>query len=342
MSRSVYYIAVGGRDITQRFTEFATDISITDSSGQAADTASISVADDNGTIALPAIGTPIQIGLGWNTPQVMFDGFIDDVDSSFSRGAGLMLSISAKSADTVKGKIKEQAEKHQDDAKLGDVFSKWAKEAGLTETAVHVSLANIAKDYWSMNSESFMAWGQRIARAYGATFKVMGSRAVLVPRSQGISASGRPLATIIAERPGNLIGGNIKPIIGRPQHAAFRGRHFDIEAGEWKSESTDATYDTEAEAIQTGRFTEPDQDSATKRSSSDEKETDRERGGGSVEIDGNPDAQAEATCIVRGVRPGVDGTYRVDSATHRRSRGGGYTTSLSLKQPKDGAGTDSR
>lgn len=337
--RASYYIAVGGTDVTGNFTADATDISVTDSSGETADTASISLADDNGHIRLPGIGDPIEIGLGWGAPTFVFEGFVDDVSSSGSRGGGRTLTISAKSADTVKSKIKEPAEKHEDDTTFGAVAKKWGQAAGLGQVIVHGDLAGISRPYWSMNNESFAAWGERQARAMGATFKIVGSRGIFVPRSAGVSATGRPLVAIRAAFGDNLLSWNIKPALGRPQHTEFRSRWFDRRAAEWKDQRKGASYDTSADASLTFRFTEPDEGQSGTRSGSNEKESDRERGGGSVEIVGNPLAQAEAPCQIVGARPGVDGSYTIESVTHKLSRGGGYQSSLTLKRPEAGADT---
>ena len=47
-----------------------------------------------------------------------------------------------------------------------------------------------------MSNESFMAWGDRIRRELGATFKIFGSVGVFVSRTGGMSASGKPLTPI--------------------------------------------------------------------------------------------------------------------------------------------------
>ncbi len=340
--KASFFVSVAGTDVTGNFSADTTEISVTDSSGQTADTAQITLGDKDGHLALPGIGDAIQIGLGWGAPVLIFEGFVDDVSSSGSRGGGRTLSVSAKSADTVKGKVKEPAEKHEDDTTFGDVAKKWGKAAGLGEVFVHGDLAGIQRKYWSMNNESFAAWGERQARALGATFKIIGPRGIFVPRSAGVSANGRPLVPVVARAGDNLLSWNIKPLLGRPQHKEFRTRHFDVRQGSWKDSKESASYQTYADAVATYRYSEPDPDQAGERSGSDEKESDRERGGGSVEIVGNPLAQAEAPCQIVGARPGVDGSYTIESVTHTHSRGGGFESSLTLKRPEEGAGTDTR
>jgi phage protein D len=70
--------------------------------------------------------------------------------------------------------------------------------------------------------------------------------------------------------------------------------------------------------------------------------SDRNKGEGSVVIDGDSGATPEGLCIVVGARPGIDGAYRIDTVDHELSRDSGFTTTLSLKQPQGSAGTDTR
>lgn len=55
-----------------------------------------------------------------------------------------------------------------------------------------------------------------------------------------------------------------------------------------------------------------------------------------------PRARVEGTLVVKGTRPGVDGSYRIAGVTHRLERSSGSTTELELKQPGSGVGTDNR
>ena len=52
-----------------------------------------------------------------------------------------------------------------------------------------------------------------------------------------------------------------------------------------------------------------------------------------ITIEGDTGAIPDGLCIVTGARPGVDGSWRIESVTHSYSRGGGFVTQLSLKQP---------
>lgn len=82
------------------------------------------------------------------------------------------------------------------------------------------------------------------------------------------------------------------------------------------------------------RHSKADGDEAKETAKSTGKESNREKGAGTVIIDGTPKAKAEGRCIIQGVRPGVDGEYTIDKATHNLERSKGYSTTLTLKRPE--------
>lgn len=55
-------------------------------------------------------------------------------------------------------------------------------------------------------------------------------------------------------------------------------------------------------------------------------------GGGTIELDGCPEAVVGAACNVQGTRPGIDGQYLIYQQ-HTFVRGKGFTTNLVLMQP---------
>ena len=85
-----------------------------------------------------------------------------------------------------------------------------------------------------------------------------------------------------------------------------------------------------------------DEDQAKKRGEADGRDSEREQGAGSVTLLGDENAEPEANCNLSGVRPGIDGTYRISQVTLNLSKGDGFTMDLDLKQPQGSAGVDSR
>lgn len=337
--KAQFAVTVGGRPVSSAFNTNLIEIRVTDSAGQNADTAAIELDDDGGRLLLPQKNDPLSISLGWEGQGmgVVFEGKIEEVLSTGGRGQGMLLSITAKSADT-ESKIKESREKHWDDKSLGDVLQDAGGYAGLS-VKVHPKLASIKREWWGMQGQSFIAFGDKIAREVGGTFKIRNNQATLVPRNEGIGAGGTALATVIAQRGANLISWSLTPARGRPQFKKFYARWYDYAAAKWKRETVEAAGPIEPESGD--RYSEADADTSSGRAGASKKGGDREKGGGTVVIDGNPNAKAEAPCIVSGARAGIDGTYRVDTAEHNYTRRG-YITTLTVKQPDGDAGTDSR
>ena len=345
MPRSVFFVSVNGTEISNELAPILISMTISDSDGGKADSLEIELDDAGGQIELPPTNAPIVAGLAYEEddgtpvgPPRMFEGKVDKVTSTLSRGDGLKLTISAKSAD-VKGKPKAHQEKHHDKGKLSEAAGSFAQGAGLTVSVA--SAVDIERDYWAMQGESFLHWGTRIAQEIGATFKVRGGQAVFAERSAGQSLAGQSLPTIEATVGANIIHGTMSPADDRQTWDKFRVRWYDPKAAKYKIEDAESE-ERDGEVQHLDRHTRPDQASAQARGKSNSKEADRDQGGGTLTIDGEPEAQAEAMCIVSGYRPGIDGTYRIKSARHILNRQGGYTTELELKQPSGTAGTDTR
>lgn len=141
----------------------------------------------------------------------------------------------------------------------------------------------------------------------------------------------------------NLLSWDIEPLTGRGLFKSAKVRYFDRDKAEFAEEEEE--FDSErkgAEAVDVVRSTVADKKQAKALAKARKTESARQGGEGSADIDVEPAAQAESLFILSGTRPGVDGTYRIDSVTHTANRSGGATTKLDLKQPQGSAGTDSR
>ncbi|MFC2252513.1 phage late control D family protein [Labrys portucalensis] len=347
--QAVFYVSVGGKDVSGSLEPYVESITITDASGSTSDAAEIELNDADGQILLPPKGTPISIGLGWagEGTMVSFEGVVDTTPSQGGRGEGTRLSITAKSADQ-NGKLKERRQRHKDKGKLKDVAEAWGKDAGLSSVHIDESLGNVERDYWAMLGESYTEWGVRIAAELGATFKVAGDKAAMVPRNAGKSASGKSLPTIYATKPGNLIAWRISPTEDAHRWQKYEVSWYDAKQAKHRKETVEVKPEEGSDgppapkAGHVHRFRAASKDAATARAKSAKADAERESGSGSITIDGDPSAQAEALCILAGTRDGVDGTYRIDTAKHSLSRGSGYICELTLKQPQGDAGKDKR
>lgn len=340
-TRTSCVIRIDGKDVSSDIDPYLIKLTVQDKAGTTSDTCEIELDDRGGVLAFPRDGVSIEILLG-NEKGVfrVFSGTVDEVKSKGDRGGGLVLSISGKGVDT-KGKAKEPKQKHWDNKPLSEVMSEAGKAAGIESVTVAPALANIKRPYIAMQNESFLHFGQRIAREVGGTFKVSGGKAIIAERNGGKSASGKDLPTLSVKRPGNLISWDIAPVVGRGRYKEVKTRSYDPKTGKWTYQ-TEQISDEGAKASFVDRYVASDPDEAKERAKSNKKESERAKGGGSITIDGSTDPQPEALVNLSGARPGIDGTYRIEGVQHDFSRSSGWTTQLDVKQPQGEAGKDKR
>ncbi|MBU3887203.1 phage late control D family protein [Methylosinus sp. KRF6] len=336
-----YTIIVDGNAVTNNFAPFLISLSISLSDGGESDSLSIELDDAHGSLRLPREGADISVTLAWSSggKAISFDGKVDEIESHGSRSAGITLSITARSVD-FKGLPKQKLLAHRDDATFGEVATSWAKKAGL-EAKVDSALANIRRSYWLISNESFLAWGERMARELGATFKVFGAKAVFVSRNSGSSTSGKALSGVTATYGENLIDWSLSPVRNRPRYSQSVVGYYDPKKAKHLTKKV-AIGDNGAQVDLIDRRRAADSNIAQQRASSNSEEAKRDKGGGSVTIDGEPAAQPQTLLTLSGARPGIDGVYRITGVTHTYSRHGGWTTACQVEQPQGKVGDDDR
>ena len=333
MRRALYFISIDGKDVTSNFEPYLIHLQIRLTDGGDSDTCEISLDDSAGQLRMPRDDADIEVRLQWSDSggAVTFKGKTDEPESQGSRGGGMFMNITARATD-MKGKAKEKKTKHKDDATFEAAAKEFGKLAGL-KVKVSGVLAQKKRDYWSIQNESFMSWGTRIASELGATFKIRGKEAVFVPRNTNDSASGQKLPIVQAVYGENIIDWQIHPTQNRPRYNRSVVRWFDAKEAKWKQETVQISDETaRVPLIDTRKFA--DKERARDRADSNAREVERSKGGGQVTIDGEPAAQAQALCVVSGVRAGVDGNYMISEATHSFTRENGWTTILDLDQLK--------
>lgn len=334
-----WVVTIDGRDVSSAMRPFLHSITVSDKDGTSSDTCNLIFDDTGGQCLLPKPGAKVVVRL---QGAVVFQGVVDTTPWTMTRGGGRILEVTAKGVDT-RGKAKESQRWHLDDSTLQDALTKAGKAAGITSVTVDPELGSIERPYWSPDGMSFLAWGQKLAKEHGATFKVRGEKAVFAKRGTGVTATGSSMPTITASIPGNVISVSIDPSKGRPKFKKTKVRYFDRPSASYKEKELDIETGDDTVEAENSRITtaadETEADSMTKGRKSD---SERDAGGGTIEVDLAEEAQAEGTLILTGARPGIDGTYRIAGVTHKATRSGGATTTIDLKQPTGGAGTDSR
>lgn len=339
MTQTLCVISIDGQDVSSGILPRLLNLSVVDKAGSSSDTCQLELDDIGGALLLPRTGAAIEVLLGGASGvSTVFIGTVDEVQSQGS-GSGMTLTVSAKGFDS-QGKAKQPQRKHWDESSLADVLREAGHLAGIGDVQVIGALASLTRKYWAMQNESFLHFGERLAREVGGTFKIAGKRAVLAERNGGTSASGVALPSVLAAWGVNLISWDLSPTLGRPRFKEARVRHYDPKAGKYVYE-TEEIEDPDAKATLTDRFDAPDADQASTKAKAHKTSAERERGGGTVVIDGTTAPQPEANVTLSGARPGIDGIYRIETVTHQFDNYG-WTTLLEVKQPQGEAGRDVR
>jgi len=346
-------VFVAGVDVTDRMRPYLISVVVIDKL-DGMDEAAVELDDSYGQLSLPAVGHPLKISMGWKggTLLVVFDGVVSNVESGFSRESGRRLWIEGQSAKA-SGDGKTHSSRFWGEGShpsapgtpipLGQVLTEAAGGAGLS-MLISPALAGIARTYWSQNRESFFHFGQRLARELGGVFKIANGVASLTGATDFLNALGQAMTGVTAEWGKNLIQWRLKPVVSRPLIGKSQGEFFDQLRGFWKrmSSAVPGEGNYAATAAHLVRYTTADEDQADQESEGPVADSERRRGTGWVLIDGEPAARAGGECIVRGARPGVDGSYKIVEAEHSFSRQSGYLTRLDLEQPAGGVGSDPR
>jgi phage protein D len=307
-------------------------VTITDNAGTSSDTASITIDDSGGYLAFPRHNAKVAIYMGFRGQGIsqVFSGTIDEPKSSGGRG-GKNIEITAKGYDT-SGKVKEPQQRHFDDKTVEDILVAAGETAGITDIRIDSELAGIVRDYEHMDDESFPAFGERLAKEIGGTFKIRNDAAVMAKKNSGRTPAGDPLPPVFAVYGENLHGWDIAPYVGRARYKQIRVRYYDRKAAKHE----EVVVDTDIEgstAIDVGRFEAPNKKMAEEKANSLKAESERGSGVGMITLEGNVGAQPEATCFLAGARLGIDGGYVIDTVTQTYSRGSGFVTKLALAYP---------
>ncbi|MGA0615957.1 phage late control D family protein [Paracoccus sp. KR1-242] len=330
--RANYSVSINGKDISSTLAPILTATTVSLRAGDEGDTATLTLDDTGGKIAMPAIGARIQISLGWSgqARRVIFDGTVDETISTCTRSGGRTLSVSAKGFDAG-GNAKAKKRRHWDNATIQTIVSDAARAAGITSARVDPDLAAIVLKYWAMDDESLLHMGRRLAARIGGDFQVQGDVAQMARRGASYSP------TVTATYGDNLHAWNLAPLLGRKIYAKVVAPFFNRTTGQWDKVEVDTGLG--GSAVLTISPPADDRDDARRQARARATDSKRAAGGGQVQIEGTTDAVPDGACVVSGAPPGIDQSYRILGVTHALDRSGGWVTKLELGNPDQASET---
>ncbi|WP_417766708.1 phage late control D family protein [Stappia sp.] len=320
-------VMVDGQPVAGVFYSRLVSATLSDATGQDADTCELTLDDAGNTLAAPREGAKLLVRFGYRDVGAWVMGLYTVERIAFEGGPqGETMTVSGRSAD-MRSDLKEPLSEHFDDETVGGVIQQLAARHGL-QAQVSPELASEPLPYIARIDQSALDFGTRIADRFGGLFSVKGGKMVLVKRGSG-SASGKALPALTIDR-SQVSEWQIEGD-PRPRYGATSAKWYDRKTGKVEIEK--------AETGQKGpdrrlRHVLSSQDEAKTAASAEGERLSRATGSGSLTLAGLPEAQAEADVVLTGFRAEINGRWRAASVEHRFDST--YTTTIELEAPEGG------
>lgn len=321
-----FRIEANGNDITAQIAKYFSSMTHTDSAGVESDSLTITLANPDGVIRLPASGAELRLWLGYGNAAVYKGLFV--VDKVTVKGPPEQLVIKANGAPFKRSGRFSALHSHKrrswKPGKIGDMVATIAGEHGLTP-AVNESLAGVMLPHLDQIDESDINLLTRIATPHGAIAKANGGKLMFVPQAAGKSASGKHLPTI-----------SLKPCDASTWQSDITGRqNFSSVVAVWRD--LDATTDREEKAgsgepVYRLKRNFPTQAAAQKAARATLERFMRGSATLSLSMPGRPDLVAESRLSLVGFSEGITGKWSVTQVTNSLSPSG-YRTSVKGEVP---------
>lgn len=331
MPTPVFFISANGKDVTQNFRGANIQMTITDSEGYKADTLEIQLDDVDGSVYAPETGAILN-PVGGYEGRLRDFGLFEVTGRSFN-GYPQTITINAKSVGgkSLAKERKPQAFPIEEYPTYGDIFSHVAGQVGL-QLEMAAELKSKANPYEAQAEEDALEFLTRIGGKINAAVTVKSQRLVVVVKGAGKTASGAPLDRVIVAPGINLLSYTVNDR-DEPKHSKIEVTYYDRDRNERTVLEEETGMDGPTFLIRKPFQTESEAREAAKAKA---KELVRQQADATFDIDGDPFVQAEAHAQVQGIRPHVDGLWRIKTVTHQFSATAPYKTSLICEVPSEG------
>ncbi|WP_107495321.1 contractile injection system protein, VgrG/Pvc8 family [Thalassobius sp. I31.1] len=319
-----YQILEGGSDITARFKDRLTGLSITDEAGLKSDSAEISVDNRDQRVELPPVGAKLEIALGFKETGLTAMGhyIVDDLSGEIMPE---VMTISAKAADML-GSIRAPKTRAWEAVTLGDIVNTIAADHNL-KPAVSEDLQPAFFGYLAQTSESDLNLLTRLARDLNATVKPAAGHLVFVRRGAGKTVSGEDILPHVIHR-SQISRGSWK--------LTGRGKYGKVTA-EWSETGTASLHRVSAgEKSPELKLRHPYATEAEARRAAEAALRASQFASGSISLQLGGffgDIAAESPVDLQGILPELTGIWIVTRVTHRL--GETLTTSIDAKRGEE-------
>lgn len=340
--KAICVVIVNDIDVTNRLDPHLLSVEVCEKSNGEDDYCTIELDDRDARLDIPSLDAPLQIWFGWTSESTLnvFTGNVTEVESAFGRkDGGRRLYIQGRGRNAF-GAAKDMVLQHWGEGQkedgtegtgiaLSQVLQDAFAHAGMSIN-VHGQLADLKRDYWLQMNESAPHFATRIAKEVGGLFKIAGGVAAFTIPGQ--NADGSAVATIPAVWGVNLISWRIIPFVARSTWAQANTDYYDVLKSQWQRISKGlggSNPFSQVSSIMQLPAPAPNASVGGQQNNGTAVTNDLNRSRGWVIINGEPAATPGASLVVRGARPGVDGTYFIDTVEHTYSRQG-YVTRCEL------------
>lgn len=193
--RPAYRVQLGSRDITPTIEPRLISLQLCEARGGEADQLDLVLDDSDGRLEIPSKGVELQLWIGFEGALVDKGTFV--VDETEHAGAPDTLSIRARSAN-MRAELRTRAERSWHGTTLGAIVTTLAKKHKLS-ARVDPRLAAVAVAHEDQ-TESDMAFLQRLAKKHDAVCTVKKDRLLWLPIQGTRTSSGAALPTITLTR----------------------------------------------------------------------------------------------------------------------------------------------
>lgn len=334
-----YQVMADAVDISVKLRQRNMSLRLTDEAGMESDVLEITLSDNDTQkpMELPKTGAELTVALGYDKKfQHMGMFVVDELELSGWPGEMVIRARAAIQDKTPAGKPSMRTQRTREWAAgttLGQMVRKIAQEHRL-EPAVSQKLDGIKLPHTAQADESDLSFLVRMAKKYDAVVKPADGRLILAKKGESKSVTGKDLP-VITLKPTDIsrwrVSMSKRETAGQVvayYHATKQAKRHQVSAGQ-------------GEPVHRLKMYYPTQEMALAAARSELERRSRARTTLALTLPGQTDLYAEGKLILKGFRPGVDGTWIMTRVEHEMAENG-YLCNVEAELPNSTEGAPTK